>query len=89
MWAKIVEVDGKQVVYWNEPANEEMTVYDLHQIIDCGGERIDMMLKGIPEEHLEQYMNDLDEETAKTALKVIQEVVEDYDRKHESKLGLS
>jgi hypothetical protein len=88
-WAKIIEVDGHQVVYWNEPTNVTATLYDMHQLINCGGEIVDMMIKGIPENQIEKYMDELDEESAKTALKIIQEVVEDYDRQSDAKLGLN
>ena len=81
-WAKLFNIDEKQVLFYNEPVtNSQNKLYDIHQIVDHGGERVDIILRNIPKNQLKKTFDEIDETYAKNAMRVINEIVEDYDKR--------
>lgn len=79
-WAKLYEVNDQQVLFYFEKA-QEVNFYDIHQIIEHNGERVDVMLRNVPTQSLEKTFGEIDEEYAKTVLQIIHQIVEDYDKR--------
>jgi hypothetical protein len=79
-WAKLFEVNGQQVLFYFEKT-QEVDSYDIHQITEHNGECVDILLRNVPARSLKKTFGEIDEEYAKTALRVIREIVEDYDKR--------
>lgn len=79
-WAKLYEIDGKQVLFYYEK-NLDRNAFDIHQIIDHNGERVDILLRNVPPQMLEKSFGEIDETYARTALGIIHGIVDDYDKR--------
>ena len=79
-WARIYNIDGKQILFYYEK-NLDHSGYDIHQIVDHNGERVDILLRNVPPSQVEKSFDEIDETYARTAMNIIHGIVDDYDKR--------
>jgi hypothetical protein len=86
-WAKVFEIDGRQILFYCDKVLEE-NLYDIHQIVDHNGEKVDILLRNVPSQKIEKCFSEIDETYARTAVNIIDEIINDYD-KHKNERTVS
>lgn len=84
-WAKLYTIKrpgiDRQILFYLDKALDKDDMYDIHQIVNQNGEKIDIMLRNVPANQIEKCFGEIDEAYAATALDIIDGIVNDYDRR--------
>ena len=80
-WAKLYEVDSKQILFYHDKALNKKDLYDIHQIVEHNGEKVDILLRNVPAKDIEKCFDEINETYARTALSIIDEIISDYGRR--------
>ena len=67
-FAKIIKVDGYQVLFYLEPDNEEGSREKLHQIVRKGGLCVDATVYSLTHKEADKLFEGIDESSAKMLL---------------------
>ncbi len=75
MFAKIVEVEGEQVLFYTEPSSRHDDRMKLHQIVELGDIQADVVVDGLTEEAAEIALGGA-EEAAPRLRKIVQKMLD-------------
>jgi hypothetical protein len=54
-WCRIIQVDGKQVLFYSDPNSEFDGCEDIHQIVNIGGIQCDSKLEGVTYKNVDKF----------------------------------
>ena len=91
-WAKLYTVKeagiDRQILFYVDKVVDKDDMYDIHQIVNHNGEKVDIMLRNVPKSQIDKCFGEIDETYARTALDIIDKVINDYD-KHKNERTVS
>ena len=71
-FARIIEVDGKQVLFYTEPDHEYDGCELVHQIVNLKGVQADIKLGGVTYKNVDKFWKLLDEAHARKVVETVE-----------------